>query len=184
MKASFNTKWIMAAVIIASLNVTLAQQAKQEKEIEQAIGDYLIAMSARDVKGLQAVLDKRFVAVEASAKNAKVHFVDTANDKALLPPEGNDDWDKDNIKLSSINATVSVTHPSIAMAAFTLTFPLSDKRVADLEAALKQAPAELDGPQRKAAAKIISDRAIHNAMFAMLGRQDGKWKIVCMSFPK
>jgi polysaccharide pyruvyl transferase WcaK-like protein len=32
--------------------------------------------------------------------------------------------------------------------------------------------------------KIASDRAIHNAMFAMLARQEGQWKIVCMSFPK
>jgi hypothetical protein len=32
--------------------------------------------------------------------------------------------------------------------------------------------------------KIIAERAVSNAMFAMLARRDGKWKIVCLSFPK
>jgi len=50
----------------------------------------------------------------------------------------------------------------------------SVKRVADLEAALKGISAEFDESQKKAAAKIIADRAIHNSMFAMLARQDGK----------
>jgi hypothetical protein len=51
-------------------------------------------------------------------------------------------------------------------------------------ALLKRPPAGFDEPQRQAIVKIVSDRAIHNAVFAMLGRQEGQRKIVCMSFPK
>jgi hypothetical protein len=184
MTTSFITKGIAVVVIIAALSIAQAARTDATQEIEKVIRDYLKAMSARNIKGLQEVLDKRFVAVEAAAMNARVHLMDTANGKALLPPEGNDDWDKDKLKLSSIKAEISASHPSVAVASFTLTFPLTNKRVTELEAALKQAPAEFDEAQKQAAAKIISDRAIHNSMFAMLARQDGKWKIVCMSFPK
>jgi hypothetical protein len=184
MKAFFKTKCVAAVIIIAALNVGRAQQADSTKEIEQAIRDYLTAMSARDVKGLQAVLDKRFVAIEAADKNAKVHLVDTASEKELLPPKGNNDWDKDNIRLSAVEVKISETHPSVAMASFTLTVPMSAQKVANLEAALKDLPAEFNDAQRKAATKIIADRAVHNSMFAMLARQDGHWKIVSMSFPK
>jgi len=184
MKTTVTTKWIAAAILMASLNIGDAQQADATKEIEKALGDFLAAMSVRDVKGLQEVLDKHFVGVEAGDKSAKVWVVDTANGNGLLPPKGNNDWDKDKIKLSSVEAKISTTHPSVAMASFTLTFPLSDKELANLEAAWKDAPPEFDESRKKAAAKIISDRAIHNSMFAMLARQDGRWKIVCMSFPK
>jgi len=182
MKPFFIAKWI--TVIIAALNIVRAEPFDARKEIETTLSDYLTAMSARDVKGLQAVLDKRFVAVEAADENAKIHVVDTAKGAELLPPEGNDDWEKGRIKLSTIEVKISDTHPSVAMASFTLTLPLSDERVADLSTVLRQAPAEFDEARRKAVAKIISDRAIHNSMFAMLARQDGRWKIAAMSFPK
>lgn len=183
MKSCFKISCIVVA-IIAALNVGHAQESDATGGVEQTIRDYLAAMSARDVEGLRAVLDKRFGMIEASDKNAKVHFVDTDNSKELLPPEGNDDWDKDKIKLSSIKTEVSATHPSVAMASFTLTFPLSDKKIASLETVLKLAPAELDAVRKKALERMVADRAIHNSMFAMLARQSGRWKIVCMSFPK
>ena len=152
--------------------------------LRRQLKDYLKAMSARDVEGLQAVLDKHFVGVEAADNNAKVHFVHTDNSRELLPPEGNHDWDKIKPRLSSFKAEVSTPHPSVAMASFTMTYSLPNETLGHLEAALKQMPAEADESKRKEAAKIIADRAIHNSMFAMLARQDGKWKIVCMSFPK
>jgi len=184
MKPSFITKYIAGAVVIATLNIVRAGQPDAQKEIETVLKDYFAAMSARDAKGLQTVLGKHFVTVEATDKNARVHVVDTAISKGLLPPEGNDDWDKDKMKLSAIEVKLSGTHPSVAIASFTLEFPLSNQRVADLEAVLKQASAEFDEARRIAAEKIISDRAIHNSMFAMLARQDGRWKIVSMTFPK
>lgn len=65
--------------MIAVLNSGYAQPTDATKEIDQAIRDYLAAMSARDVDGLQAVLDKHLVLVEAGDKNAKVHAVNVAN---------------------------------------------------------------------------------------------------------
>jgi len=61
---------------------------------------------------------------------------------------------------------------------------LDAERVAAYEGLLKRPPEGFDERQRQAIVKIVSDRAIHNAMFAMLARQKGQWKIVCMSFPK
>jgi len=186
MKTLSKAKCLAAAlcIFVVAMDVGRAQDADATKQIEKTLQDYLTAMSARDVDGLRTVLDKQFTAIEAADTSAKVHSVDTSNGKGLLPPKGNDDWDKDKLKLTSVKVEVSATHSSVAMASFVLTFPLSDKSVANFETALKEFPAEFDEARKKAAMKIIADRAIHNSMFAMLARQDGKWKIVCMSIPK
>ena len=184
MKRLLKTGPIAAAIFIAALNFCRAQQVEMTAEIEKTLRDYLTAMSSRDVEGLRSVMDKRLAVIEAGRTNAKVGFLDTSNGKELLPPEGNHDWDKDKIRLASVKVEISATHSSVAMASFTLSFPLTDKRVADLEALLKQTPAAFGDQQRKAAQQMITDRAIHNAMFAMLALENGRWKIVCMSFPK
>jgi hypothetical protein len=184
MKRFSLSKWVGMMIVLAGLTVGRAQEADAKNEIEKAIRDYLAAMSARDVDGLRTVLDKRFTIVEAAQNHAKVHLIDAGNSKALLPPEGNDDWDKDQVRLSAIKAEISASHPSVAMVSFTLTFPLSDERVAAFEGLLRQKPGEFDAARRKAVARIVADRAIHNSMFAMLARQDGIWKIVCLSLPR
>jgi hypothetical protein len=184
MKTNLKINLITAVILMAFLHFGNAQQVDTTKEIEKALDDYLAAMSTRDVNALQAVLSGHFVAIEAGDKNANVGMVDTANGNGLLPPEGNRDWDRDKIKMASDHAQISTTHPSVAMASFILSFPLSEERVADLQAALIDAPLEFDEVRRKAAEMIISDRAVHNSMFAMLARHGEKWKIVCMSFPK
>jgi hypothetical protein len=56
--------------------------------------------------------------------------------------------------------------------------------VAGFREALRARDAEFDKAQRGAVARMITDRAINNSMFAMLARQDGNWKIVCISFLK
>lgn len=184
MKPLFKITCIAAVIVAAALDFSIAQEADLTNEVANTIRDYLAAMSSRDAVRLRSLMEKRLAVIEADRTNAKIGFIDTSNERELLPPAGNDDWDKDKIKLSSIKSEVSATHPSVAMASFTLTFPLSDERVADIEAALKQMPAEFDEKASKAAQKMIADRAIHNAMFAMLARQSNQWKIVCMSFPK
>jgi len=172
------------AIITAGLNIAWPQELAATKEIERTLRDYLSSMSTRDVQGLRAVLDKRFVAVEAGREKAGTQVVDTGNPKEMLPPEGNDDWQPNRMKLSSVKAEISATHPSVAMASFILTQPLSEKRIADFQTALKDQPDRFDEVERKALAKLIADHAVKNAMFAMLARADGKWKIVAMSFPK
>jgi hypothetical protein len=135
MKPRLKTSHLAAAIIMAVLNFGRAQEADITKEIEKTIRDYLAAMSSRNVEDLRAVLDRQLAVIEADQTNAKTGFLDTSDGKELLPPDGNHDWDKDKIRLSSVKAEVSATHPSVAMVSFTLTFPLTDQRVANLEAA-------------------------------------------------
>lgn len=184
MKAFFATNPVIIGIVVATLNFGHAQETDAAGEVEKTIRAYLRAMSTRDVAGLQAVMDKQFVAVEAGEQKATLHFVDTTSSKELLPPEGNADWNEDKIKLTSFEARISETHPSVAMASFTLTMPMDDEHVASLESLAKEMSAELDEGQKKGLAKLIADRAIHMAMFAMLAKVDGQWKIICMSFPK
>ena len=181
MKTPRKAGYIAAAIIIACLNMTPAQEANTTQEVEKVLEAYLTAMSARDLKGLQAILDKQFVAVKAAQQNAKTYVVDTSDSKALLPPAGNRDWDK--MKISSVKAEVSATHPSVAIVSFTLTQPLTEQTRAAYEASLQNPPAEWGESEKQAAARIIKDKAVHNAMFAMVARRDGKWKILCMSLP-
>ncbi len=184
MKAFFATKQVIIGIVVATLNFGHAQETDAAGEVEKTIRAYLRAMSTRDVAGLQAIMDKQFIAIEAAEQKATLHFVDTTNRKGLLPPEGNDDWNEDKIKLTSFEARISETHPSVAMASFTLTMPMDDEHVARLESLVKEMSAELDERQKKGTAKLIADRAIHMAMFAMLAKVDGQWKIICMSFPR
>ena len=165
-----------------ALNAARAQESAAAKDIESTIRQYFTSMSKRDVEGLRAVLDTRFVAIEAGNPNAKVHVSDTAKAKEMLPPQGNDDWD--NVRLSDVKAKTSTTHPSVAIASFTLSFPLDAKTITQYEALLKSNQPKLDDAQRKILTQLIKDRAIDNSMFAMLAQQRGKWKIICMSFPK
>ncbi len=174
---------ITASIIIACLNMSPAQEANRTQEVEKTLEAYLTAMSARDLKGLQAILDKQFVGVKAGQQNAKTYLVDTSNSQALLPPAGNHDWDKDQMKISSVKAEVSATHPSVAIVSFTLTQPLTEQTRAAYEASLQNPPAEWGESEKQAAARIIKDKAVHNAMFAMVARRDSKWKILCMSLP-
>jgi len=184
MKAILAARQVIIGIVVATLNCGHAQETDAAGELEKTIRTYLRAMSTRDVEGLQSVMDKQLVAIEAAEQKARVQFFDTTSGKELLPPEGNDDWNEAKIKLSSFEARISETHPSVAMASFTLTMPMEDQQVARLESLVKEMSAELEEGQKKGLAKLIANRAIHNAMFAMLAKVDGQWKIICMSFPK
>ena len=150
--------------------------------VERTIRQYYAAMANRDVQKLGAVLDKKFMIVEADRTDARVALLDSGKSSDLLPPQGNHDWD--DLQVSSVKIEISSTHPSVAVASFTLIRPLSAKSVAGLQAALDAAPAEFDASQRKALAQRIADRAIHFSEFAMLARRDGRWKIVTLSVPR
>ena len=173
---------LCAAILLVGLSVSQAQPADTAPVVEKTIRQYYAAMAKRDVESLREVLDRKFVIVEADQVNAKVGVLDSGKSAELLPPEGNHDWD--NIQISSVKIEISPTHPSVAVASFTLTRPLDASSVAHLQEALDTAPAEFDESNRKAIARRIADRAIHYSEFAMLARRDGKWKIVSISVPR
>jgi len=202
MKTTMKCTWILVSTVIAAIHAGHGQEQnagigtfsslstfdqvlpEEVVKIQKAIGQFFAATSARDVEKVRAVVAKGFTAVEAAHESAQVYAVDTGDSKKLLPPEGNRDWEEGKIKLSSVKAEISSTHPSVAMASFTLTIPLEADRLADYQALLKRSPEGFGVEQRRIIEKIVADRAIHNTMFAMLARQGGQWKIVSMSFPK
>jgi hypothetical protein len=53
-----------------------------------------------------------------------------------------------------------------------------------MQEALNSTALKLDETQRKAANRWIAARAIDQSMLAMLARQEGNWRIVCLSIPK
>jgi hypothetical protein len=181
MKPLFNRQWVIAMIlIITSLITASAQPADATRDIDATLRRYFTAMAERDTDGLRSVLHKQFILIEAKPDSARPHLVDTRGADKLLPPEGNQDWRTNNMKIASVAIEVSNTHPSVAMASIVVSRPLDDKTVASMEDALKQ----LDGAKRATMAKQIAARATDRTMLAMLARQAGAWKIVCLSVPK
>ena len=88
------------------------------------------------------------------------------------------------MKIASIKVEVSDSHSSVATASIVVRRPLDDKTVAGMEEMLKLKAADLDEDQREAVTKWIVARAIDKTMLTMLARQEGVWKIVCLSVPK
>ena len=86
--------------------------------------------------------------------------------------------------ICDVNSKTSATHASVAIAWFTLSFTLNKKTISQYEALLKGNQPKLNEAQRKAVTKLVKDGAVANSMFAMLAQQRGKWKIICMTFPK
>jgi hypothetical protein len=185
MKRLFDAKLIaVATILMTNFYIAFAEESNATKEIETTIRRYFTAMSARDAEGLRRILDKRFVVVEAWQDKARTQLVDTDDVRQILPPEGNRDWDKDKVRITSIRVEVSDTHPSVATASILVTRPLDDKTVAGMEEMLKVNAARLDETKRKALTKWIAARAIDQSMLAMLARHESGWLLVSMSFPK
>ncbi len=155
-------------------------QDSEPKEVETTLRRYFTAMSARDLEALRSVLDKRFVAIKATRQNAQSYVVDTANPQNIVPK--NDDWN--DIRVDEVKIELSATHPTVASATFKLVRPMDAQRVAGMETALKENAASFNEGERKLIARMIADRASLGSGFAMLARQDGRWKIVSLTFPK
>jgi len=196
MKTSIKSTLILAAFFATSPNLGWAQQADTAKEIEKVIGDFFNAISARDASAVRNVLGKRFVAMdvvtESGKKNSRIEFLDSTNSEKLLPPEGNTDMA--NLRVSSLKAEFSDSNPTVAIASFVASRPLTQKELEGFRRSLAIDPKTFTDDSvadpavyevaRARIQKWVSEEQIQFSMLAMLGRQDGKWKIVCMSFPE
>ena len=193
MKTSLIRTLLLAVLFAAFPNSGSAQATDAAKEIEKVIGDYFAAISVRDAAAMRKVLAKQFVGMdtvtEAGKKSARIEFLDTANDKEMLPPEKNDDMA--GFRVSSLRAELSDSNPTAAIASFTISRPLTEKELEGFRRAIDPktlTDAGVDPPEdyeveRARIQKWVSEEHIQFSLLAMLGRQDGKWKIVCMSFP-
>ncbi len=150
--------------------------------IIKTIQDYYQAMAARDVAGLQRVLDSTLLVVEAARESAKVHVITASDGTKLLPPEGNDDWQ--NLELTDLKVHVSSTHPSVAVVSYSVFHPLAPDHLKSMQEGFDAAQSELDDSQRQAVAKLLADRGSRESECAMLVLRDGLWRIVSLSVPK
>lgn len=170
-----------------------AQTTDASKEIEKVIGDYFAAISERDAPAMRKVLAKQLVAMdtvtEAGRKSARIGYLDTANDEQILPPEGNKDMA--GFRVSALRAELSDSNPTAAIVSFTISRPLTEKQLEGFRRAIDsktftdagvKPPKDYEA-QRARIQKWVSEKHMQFSLLAMLGLQDGEWKIVCMSFP-
>lgn len=193
MKKSLKPALLLTVLFATFSNPALSQTTEPAKEIENVIGDYFNAISIRDASALRKVLGKRFVGMdsvtEAGKKNARIAFVDTTNDKEILPPDGNNDMA--GFRVSSLRAEFSDSNPTAAIASFIISRPLTEKQLEEFRRTIdpktfKDAGVDLADhkTERARIQKWVSEKSIRFSLLAMLGRQNGQWKIVCMSFPE
>jgi hypothetical protein len=196
MKTSITSTLILVAVFLASPILCRAQQTDPTKEIEKVIGDFFSALSARDASAVRNVLGKQFVAMDvvtqAGKKNSRIEFLDTSDDEKVLPPKENNDMA--GLRVSSLKAEFSDSNPTVAIASFVASRPLTEKQLEAFTKSLAIDPRTFRDnsavdpavyeAQRARIEKWVCEKQIQFSMLAMLGRQNGKWKIVCMSFPE
>ena len=176
--------FIAMMLMITSLVAAYAQPSEATRDIDATLRRYFTAMSERDTEGLRSVLDRQFILIEAKPDAARPHLFDTRGVDQLLPPPGNQDWHTNKMRVASIRIDLADSHPSVATASILIRRPLDDKAVTAMEEALKLISGELDEANRAIVAKQIAARAIDRTMLAMLARQAGVWKIVCLWVPK
>lgn len=151
-------------------------------EAAEAVRQYFVSTSKRDIEGLRDVLAERLMAIEAGDTDSRALVLDTSNQSELLPPKQNDDWV--SIDIQSVQAERSETHPAVAMASFTLSFPLDEEGVMQRVRYVRSKPPELDEARRRVLLSQIRNKAVNNEMFAILMLQAGKWKVASISVPK
>jgi hypothetical protein len=148
-------------------------------QIAKTIRQYFKGLAHRDLNTLREALNERFVIVAAARQNARVGILDTSKPVDILPR--NDDWD--HVEVTSVHAQISSTHPTVAMAAFTLKLPFRPDQIAAMEDALNQRPDAFTDEEKKMVEKRIAERAVSSSLFAMLALTQGNWKIVSVSLP-
>lgn len=183
----------LAIAVLLATFPSSAQTTDASKEIEKVIGDYFAAISERDASAVRKVLAKQFVGMgavtESGRKSARLEYLDTANNKQILPPEGNNDMV--GFRVSALRAEISESNPTAAIASFTISRPLTERQLEDFRRVIDPktladagvAPPKDYETQRARIQKWVSEKQMQFSLLAMLGLQDGEWKIVCMSFP-
>lgn len=188
---TFTLQLAIAAALLAPFNLVPAQQPdSSEQAVGEVIEHYFDAVTNRDAPALRKVLGKKFVVMhaitEAGNKNAHVEFVDTADDSKLLPPEGNDDMH--GLQVTSMEVQFSDSNSTAAIASFVVSRSLTKSEMVHFQTLLQHLKAtsenrtEPDVDQVRIE-RMLADEQMRYSMLAMLGRQAGEWKIVCMSFP-
>lgn len=155
---------------------------RDSKEIESTIKEFFGGIKTRDIERVRNSLHENAIILEDSHPNAgRIDVVHTMDESKLLPPNGNDDWEK--IELSSFEIQ-HTSKSSVATMTFVLKTPLTEKEVTSLQIVLKSPPSPLTDEEKKKWERIIKSKMMETTLHAMLAKKKGSWKIVCLSMPK
>lgn len=170
---------VFAVVLLPGFCAAQTEDGNAQQQIGNSIRQYYSGLAKRDLAELRKALDDKFVIVAAARQSARTGVLDTSKPADILPK--NDDWD--HAEVTSVQAEVSTTHPTVAMASFTLKLPLTPNQITAMQDALKQQPDAFSQEEKRVVEKRIEDRAVITSQFAMLAFKERSWKIVSISLP-
>lgn len=152
------------------------------KEIESTIREFFGGVKGRDIDRVRNSLHENAIILEDSHPNAgRIDVINTKDESKLLPPIGNDNWEK--IELSSFDIQHKLKS-SVATMTFILKTPLTENELTGLQIVLKSPPAPLTDEEKEKWERIIKSKTMETTLHAMLAKKKGSWKIVCLSMPK
>lgn len=172
---------LMVSVAVLVIATTFAQtdvNLNAESQIEQNVRLLFDSIRQRNVDDVRRLLSSKLIAIE-SGDSANVGVIDTKDANQLLPPPGNNDWNA--ISLSNFIVQLSETDPSVGMVAFRLSRKLDVDSVRRIQSLLDAN--ELPDSDRIRLQRQITMGAKEHDLFAMVARQDGTWRIACISLP-
>lgn len=173
---------LMVSVAVLVIATTFAQtdvNPNAESKIEQNVQLLFDSIRQRNVDEVRQLLSPKLIAIE-SGDSATVGVIDTKDANQLLPPPGNDDWNA--ISLSNFVVHISETDPSVGTVAFRLSRKLDVASVKRIQSLIDTN--ELPASDRIRLQRQITVGASEHDLFAMVARQDGTWRIACISLPK
>lgn len=178
---------VTGLILMTSWTGSAQSTHPKDAAIKKVLQTYFDAMSDRDTDVLPSTVSERFLAMDvitlAGNKEARIQLLDTKQLEKMLPPEGNDDMQ--GMQVTSLKVLYSNSNPTAAVASFLAERPLSETHLERFKQALSRfEPNEANQAVRDQLQKMITDGKIHLSMLAMLGKQNGQWKIVAMSFPE
>lgn len=156
-------------------------QTTEEHAIRMVVEQYFHAMKNRDVEELRNVMGLSVSVLEAGRPTARVEVVNAGNAAYLLPPEENDEWE--DVTLASLKIQISRTHPSVASVTFGLFRKLSQADQEVIEDLVTTDGANLSDEEWMRTKVLLDTRGIRTEMFALLAREEGRWKLSAVTVP-
>ena len=179
-----STTCFLLAMLLVSIGAAGEDTKKvnDEGRISEVVKGYFASVRDRDFDGIQAVLHESLTLVEASHTSSKIEVLRSDASKDLLPPPGNDDWEE--VTISDISVRVSSTHPSVAAVSFVIDIPIDEEVLKSLREISSETMASFDDETKKRIDQSLREKSNRAAMFALLAKKRGEWKIVSLALPK
>ncbi|HVU89921.1 MAG TPA: hypothetical protein VHD36_21500 [Pirellulales bacterium] len=182
---------VLSGVVLVFGGRVRAEEAdaalQQEAKVEAALRTFYSGIANRDADAVRSVIDPSNIMidhlVEGGAPSVRLEKIDIADPKSLLPPEGNHDWE--NVQIKDVKVAIARPMGAVAHASLILFTPVDDEQIATWKSILDREGKEMRPTDREELNWFITERAISFEIFATLVKKgDGKWRIICLSFPR